>query len=114
MLAPLHPAEIPPDAVRQIGGHIVTESSKLTPALIGEKFAEPTLVDYQGKKALVFVFGVSFNIFLETLGTVIKKYQTVGLVIRFSGPRGSTRWGQCVTAVPLGGPLLTVSRNSSG
>ncbi|KIM40220.1 hypothetical protein M413DRAFT_413646 [Hebeloma cylindrosporum] len=43
MLAPLPPSEIPSDA--------------LTPALIGEKFAEPTLVDYQGKKALVFVFG---------------------------------------------------------
>jgi hypothetical protein len=59
MLSPLHPSEIPADAVRQIGNHIITESSKLTPALIGEKFAEPTLVDYQGKKALVFVFGVS-------------------------------------------------------
>jgi len=102
VLAPLHPAEIPADAVRQIGDHIITESSKLTPALIGEKFAEPTLVDYQGKKALVFVFGVSFNIFLEMLGTAVKKYQTVGLVFRSSGPRGSTGWGQWVTVVTAG------------
>ena len=101
VLAPLHPTEIPADAVRQIGDHIITESSKLTPALIGEKFAEPTLVDYQGKKALVFVFGVSFNIILEMLGTAVKKYQTVALVFRSSGPRGVDWVGLWVTVVPL-------------
>lgn len=57
MLSPLHPSEIPADAVHQIRNHIITESSKLTSALVGEKFAEASFVSYQGKKALVFVFG---------------------------------------------------------
>ena len=99
MLAPLHPSEIPADAVRQIGDHIITESSKLTPALIGEKFAEPTLVDYQGKKALVFVFGVSCNVFLERRSRSMKRWAWFfdSLVIggRLGGARASLRrhWG---------------------
>lgn len=51
--------ERPQDTVHQIGNHLITASSKLTPALVGERFAEPTLVDHQGRKALIFVFGVS-------------------------------------------------------
>lgn len=58
MLRQLRDDQAPPDAVMRIGHHLVTESSKLTPALVGEKFVEPTLVDYNGKKALVFAFGV--------------------------------------------------------
>lgn len=50
----------PADTVYQLGNHLVTESSKLTPALVGERFAEPTVIDYEGRQALVFVFGVSF------------------------------------------------------
>ena len=56
-------SDIPTDMVYQIGSHIITECSKLTPALIGEKFVEPTLIDYKGKKALVFAFPVSFHLF---------------------------------------------------
>ena len=58
MLRHLHHSEFPDDAVFRMGNHLITESSKLTPALVGEKCVEPTLVDYKGKKALVFVFGV--------------------------------------------------------
>ena len=46
------------DVVFRLGDHLVTESSKLTPALVGEKFVEPVLVDYMGKKSLIFVFSV--------------------------------------------------------
>lgn len=59
MPAHLHTNDRPQDTVHQIGHHLITESSKLTPALVGERFTEPTLVDYQGRKALIFVFGVS-------------------------------------------------------
>ena len=58
MLRHLHHSEFPEDAVFRMGNHLITESSKLTPALVGEKCVEPTLVDYNGRKALVFVFGV--------------------------------------------------------
>jgi hypothetical protein len=58
MLRHLHHSEFPDDAVFRMGNHLITESSKFTPALVGEKCVEPTLVDYKGRKALVFVFGV--------------------------------------------------------
>lgn len=58
MLGHLYNSEIPQDVVFRIGNHLITESSKLTPALVGEKCVEPALVDYTGEKALVFVFGV--------------------------------------------------------
>ena len=51
--------EQPRDVVHRIENHLVTESSKLTPALVGEKFVEPVLVDYKGKEQLMFVFGAS-------------------------------------------------------
>lgn len=58
MLKHLHHSEFPGDAVFRMGNHLITESSKLTPALVGEKCVEPTLVDYNGRKAFLFVFGV--------------------------------------------------------
>lgn len=64
MLGSLDKVEPPPDIVLRIGNHLVTESSKLTPALVGERFVEPTLIDYKGRKCLVFVFGVRFLISL--------------------------------------------------
>jgi hypothetical protein len=57
-----HPTSSDPpqleSVVLRIGNHLITECSKLTPALVGGTFVEPTLVEYQGKKALVFVFAV--------------------------------------------------------
>ena len=58
----LKKSEIPPDVVHRMGNHLVTESSKMTPDLAGEKVVEPVLVDYRGRKALIFVFGVSFRV----------------------------------------------------
>lgn len=46
------------DVLIQYGNHIITESSKQTAAVVGERFAEPTLMDHDGKKVLVFVFPV--------------------------------------------------------
>lgn len=48
------------DVVFRLDNHLVTESSKLTPALVGEKFVEPVLIDHMGRKSLIFVFSVSF------------------------------------------------------
>jgi hypothetical protein len=54
---------VPPDTLHDVvlnlGNHI-TESSKLTPALISEKIIEPALVDYKGNKALLFVLNVRY------------------------------------------------------
>jgi hypothetical protein len=49
------------DVVFRLDNHLVTESSKLTAALVGEKFVAPVLIDHIGKKSLVFVFSVSLE-----------------------------------------------------
>ncbi|KAF9012447.1 velvet factor-domain-containing protein [Cyathus striatus] len=72
MLGNLSGSEQPEDAVHRVGNHLVTESSKLTPALVGEKFIEPTLVEYQGQKVLVFVFG---DLAVQREGTFIFRYR---------------------------------------
>jgi hypothetical protein len=64
MLGQINEIEPPRDIVLRIGSHFVTESSKLTPALVGEKFVEPTLIDHMGRKCLVFVFGVRVLCFI--------------------------------------------------
>lgn len=100
VLGHLQHSEIPHDMVFRIDNHLITESSKLTPALVGEKCVEPALVDYKGKKGLVFVFGVcvSQRIYLSPLitelqdlavrreGVFILRYRAFDI---FSGVAGS-------------------------
>ncbi|KAF8638382.1 hypothetical protein AX16_010529 [Volvariella volvacea WC 439] len=47
------------DVIHRIGTQVLTEESKLTNALVGATFVQPCCVDYQGRKALLFVFAVS-------------------------------------------------------
>lgn len=49
----------PSDTVHCVGSYPVTETSKLTGALVGATFVQPSNVEYQGNKSLVFVFAVS-------------------------------------------------------
>ena len=49
----------PSDVVWKVDNHIVTESSKMTHALVGATFVQPANVEYQGRKSLMFVFAVS-------------------------------------------------------
>jgi hypothetical protein len=41
MLSHLKGSEVPSDVVYRVGNHLVTESSKMTPAVVGEKVVEP-------------------------------------------------------------------------
>ncbi|KAF5380396.1 hypothetical protein D9615_004527 [Tricholomella constricta] len=66
------PPEPPQDIVCRLGNHFVTESSKLTRALVGEKFVEPVLVEYMGKKVLVFVFS---DLAVQREGSFILRYR---------------------------------------
>jgi hypothetical protein len=70
VLSPVSPNEPPKDVVYRFGSHLITESSKMTPALVGEKFIEPTQVDYKGQKALVFVFSVSVCAFVTPTANI--------------------------------------------
>ncbi|KAF8161217.1 velvet factor-domain-containing protein [Crassisporium funariophilum] len=101
MLGHLHDTDVLHDVVFQIGNHLVTESSKLTPALVGEKFVEPTLVDYKGRKALVFVFG---DLAVRREGAFILRYRVFDI---FSGVRGNP--DSPVLAELYGGPFKVYS-----
>jgi len=83
ILRHLHHSEIPHDVVFQIGNHFITESSKITPALVGEKCVEPALVEYKGRKALVFVFG---DLAVRREGAFILRYRAFDI---FSGVAGN-------------------------
>ena len=48
------------DIVTHMHGRPVYESSKCTSALVGSMFVQPATIDYQGRKALLFPFAVSF------------------------------------------------------
>ena len=54
------PSHSPSDVVHRFGNYPITESSKQTQALVGATFVQPSLVDYQGNKSIVFVFAVRF------------------------------------------------------
>jgi hypothetical protein len=60
-----------PDVVWHHRGFPVTESSKLTSSLVGTTFVEPCLIDYQGNKALLFVFAVCNTLIFGPLGIVL-------------------------------------------
>ncbi|KAG5735484.1 hypothetical protein E4T56_gene11139 [Termitomyces sp. T112] len=57
------------DVVHYVDGYPITESSKATEAIFGEKVAEPLLVDYEGGKA------VMFDLALQREGTFILRYR---------------------------------------
>jgi len=57
----LPPSSSAPDVIHHVNDFPVTESSKMTHALVGATFAQPAIVEYQGKKTVVFVFAVSFE-----------------------------------------------------
>ncbi|KAF9451986.1 hypothetical protein P691DRAFT_287496 [Macrolepiota fuliginosa MF-IS2] len=101
MLGQLNEAEPPSDIVLRIGNHLVTESSKLTPALVGEKFVEPKLIDYGGRKCLVFVF---YDLAVQREGTFIFRYRAFDI---FSTVPGGT--GHPVLAELYGGPFRVYS-----
>jgi len=85
MLGHLKESEIPPDVVHRVGNHLITESSKMTPAVVGEKVVEPALVDYKGRKALMFVFG---DIAVRREGVFVLRYRVFDI---YSGASGAER-----------------------
>jgi len=60
------------DIVYHLGDFPITESSKLTHALVGATFVQPANVDYQGKKSLMFVFA---DLAVKIEGTFILRYR---------------------------------------
>ncbi|GLB37545.1 putative velvet factor [Lyophyllum shimeji] len=96
--APSLPRE---DVVYRLGNHFITESSKLTAALVGEKYVEPVLVRYEGRKVLVFVFG---DLAVQREGHFILRYRVFDVFSHISP-------GMCcpVQAELYGGPFQVYS-----
>ncbi|KAF9011972.1 velvet factor-domain-containing protein [Cyathus striatus] len=67
------------DIVHHVGEYPVTESSKMTPALVGATFIQPSCVEHQGKKSLVFVFA---DLAVKTEGTFILRYRVFDIFSR--------------------------------
>ena len=109
------------DVVFRLDNHLVTESSKLTPAVVGEKCIEPVLIDHMGKKSLFFIFSVSsLSAYLTRLvshlcrqdlavqreGTFIFRYRVFDI---FSSISGYARAGHPILAEVFGGVFKVYS-----
>jgi len=78
------PSHSPSDVVHRFGNYPITESSKQTQALVGATFVQPSLVDYQGNKSIVFVFA---DLAVKIEGTFILRYRVFDI---FSRPYDQT------------------------
>ncbi|PFH50901.1 hypothetical protein AMATHDRAFT_75289 [Amanita thiersii Skay4041] len=101
MLKTITSEELPNDVIHRLHNHLVTESSKLTPALVGEKFVEPVLVDYMGKPSLMFVFG---DLAVQREGTFILRYRAFDIRSTVAGPDSYPILAEC-----YGGPFRVYS-----
>ncbi|KAH7920430.1 hypothetical protein BV22DRAFT_1098145 [Leucogyrophana mollusca] len=70
----LHGQPLPrsPVVITHFGSHPITEEMKCTTALSGATFIQPASFDYQGKKALVFVFA---DLAVKIEGTFFLRYR---------------------------------------
>ncbi|KAG6889588.1 hypothetical protein C0995_016396 [Termitomyces sp. Mi166 len=60
------------DIVHHVNNYPVKESSKVTSALVGATFVQPSIIDYQGKKAILFVFA---DLAVKIEGSFILRYR---------------------------------------
>lgn len=56
------PSDASSDVVHYLDGYPIIENSKQTQALVGATFVQPVVMDYQGSKAIIFVFAVRIAI----------------------------------------------------
>jgi hypothetical protein len=107
------PAATPPqatDIVHRIGDSPITESSKRTSDLVGATFVQPSKIDWNGKKMLIFVFAVRItsypldpaciSIILQDLavkieGSFILRYRAFDIFSRPLGQDNLTIQAEC-------------------
>ncbi|CAA7266158.1 unnamed protein product [Cyclocybe aegerita] len=97
---PQSPAQ--PNVVHTVGDYPITEDSKQTQALVGATFVQPAVVDYQGAKAIVFVFS---DLAVKIEGTFILRYRMFDI---FSRPFTQQN-DLAITAETYGGPFRVYS-----
>jgi hypothetical protein len=69
----LFPSPASTEIVHLLGNYPITESSKRTQALVGATFVQADMLEYQGKKAILFPFsvGILFSILVIRLTTLL-------------------------------------------
>jgi hypothetical protein len=87
--------------VHRIDGFDVVEGSKMTCALAGQTFVQPSLVDYEGEKSLMFVFS---DLAVKAEGTFILRYRFFDLFSKAVGHQHQTIEAEC-----YGGPFRVYS-----
>lgn len=89
------------DIIHYVGNHAITESSKVTSSLVGATFVQPAIVDYEGKKTIIFVFS---DLAVKIEGTFLLRYRVFDI---YSRPRD--REDLLVQAECYGGPFRVYS-----
>jgi len=89
------PAATPPqatDIVHRIGDSAITESSKRTSDLVGATFVQPSKIDWNGKKRLMFVFA---DLAVKIEGSFILRYRVFDIFSRPLGQHNLTIQAEC-------------------
>ncbi|KAG6878817.1 hypothetical protein C0992_007472 [Termitomyces sp. T32_za158] len=85
---PPHPPHTAPslasDIVHYVNNHPVQESSKMTTALVGATFVQPSVIDYRCKKAILFVFAVCSLILFNSESKYRSEFQDLAVKIEGS------------------------------
>ncbi|KAF9485650.1 hypothetical protein BDN70DRAFT_870956 [Pholiota conissans] len=96
----IYPPEGTTDIVHHLDGFPITESSKQTQALVGATFVQPSIIDYQGHKSIVFVFA---DLAVKIEGTFILRHRVFDI---FARPYSQQL---TITAEVYGGPFRVFS-----
>ncbi|KAL0071207.1 hypothetical protein AAF712_001773 [Marasmius tenuissimus] len=84
-----------------VNGVPIYDGTQVTDALVGAKFVQPTPVDWQGQKTLMFVFS---DLAVKTEGLFILRYRTFDIFSRASGQEDLVIQAEC-----YGGPFKVYS-----
>ncbi|GAW10379.1 developmental regulator [Lentinula edodes] len=91
----------PSDIVHWTGHIPITESSKMTDALVGATFVQPQFIDYEGSRALIFVFS---DLAVKNEGTFLLRYRMFDLFSKAEGHEDRVIQAEC-----YGGPFRVYS-----
>ncbi|KAF9078382.1 velvet factor-domain-containing protein [Rhodocollybia butyracea] len=92
---------LPSDVVHWAGNIPITESSKMTSALVGATFIQPHFIDHDGVKTLVFVFS---DLAVKNEGTFLLRYRMFDLFSKAVGQANTVIQAEC-----YGGPFRVYS-----
>ncbi|KAJ3793950.1 velvet factor-domain-containing protein [Lentinula aff. detonsa] len=79
----------------------ISESSKMTDALVGATFVQPQFIDYDGRRTLIFVFS---DLAVKNEGTFLLRYRMFDLFSKAEGHKDRIIQAEC-----YGGPFRVYS-----